>query len=124
MAGINIINLQKKFGASVAVSDFSLQIDDGELVAFLGPSGCGKTTTLRMIAGFIQPTAGKIFIDEQDVTKTPVHKRNTGMVFQKYALFPHMTVAENVAFGLKMHKVPNSDIPGRIHKALAKVRME
>jgi len=124
MADINIVDLQKKFGSSVAVSDFSLQIEDGELVAFLGPSGCGKTTTLRMIAGFIEPSAGQIFIDGQDVTRTPVHKRNTGMVFQKYALFPHMTVEENVAFGLKMHKVPNAELSGRIHKALSKVRME
>src|SRR5690606_13293479 len=120
----NIVDLQKKFGSSVAVSDFSLQIEDGELVAFLGPSGCGKTTTLRMIAGFIEPSAGQIFIDGQDVTRTPVHKRNTGMVFQKYALFPHMTVGENVAFGLKMHKVPNAELSGRIHKAWSKVRME
>src|SRR5690554_39084 len=103
MAKVVIDRLKKQFGSAVAVSDFSLNIDDGELVAFLGPSGCGKTTTLRMIAGFIMPTEGSIFIGDEDVTSLPVHKRNTGMVFQRYALFPHMTVGQNVSFGLEMH---------------------
>src|SRR5450830_1796047 len=110
MAQIVIENLNKRFpGApAAAVNDFSLDIADGELVTFLGPSGCGKTTTLRMIAGLIEPTAGTIRIGDDDVTDVPVHKRNTGMVFQRYALFPHMTVGENVAFGLEMHKVPSA----------------
>jgi len=123
MAQVSIQNLKKQFGSSVAVSDFSLDIAEGELVAFLGPSGCGKTTTLRMIAGFIAPTAGTIFIGDKDVTDVPVHKRNTGMVFQRYALFPHMTVAENVAFGLEMHKVPKADRYDAIRRALDMVRM-
>ncbi len=107
----------------MAVADFSLEIADGELVAFLGPSGCGKTTTLRMIAGFLAPSAGTIRIGGQDVTDLPVHKRNTGMVFQRYALFPHMTVAQNVAFGLEMHKVPAAERDSRIREVLDMVRM-
>lgn len=124
MAKVSIDKLKKQFGASVAVSDFSLDIEDGELVAFLGPSGCGKTTTLRMIAGFIQPTAGTIRIGDDDVTEVPVHKRNTGMVFQRYALFPHMTVGQNVAFGLEMHKVAAGERDKRIADALSMVRMD
>jgi putative spermidine/putrescine transport system ATP-binding protein len=123
MAKVSIENIRKQFGQAVAVSDFSLEIGDGELVAFLGPSGCGKTTTLRMIAGFIAPTAGRIRIGDTDVTRLPVHKRDTGMVFQRYALFPHMTVAENVAFGLEMHKVPKADRDARIRRVLDMVRM-
>jgi len=123
MAKVSIENIRKQFGAAVAVSDFSLEIAEGELVAFLGPSGCGKTTTLRMIAGFIAPTAGRIRIGDTDVTRLPVHKRDTGMVFQRYALFPHMTVAENVAFGLEMHKIPKADRDGKIRRVLDMVRM-
>lgn len=123
MSKVSICNLKKQFGDAVALENFSLEIADGELVAFLGPSGCGKTTTLRMIAGFIDPTAGSIHIGDQDVTYLPVHKRNTGMVFQRYALFPHMTVAENVSFGLEMHKVSGNDRDQRIATALDMVRM-
>ncbi|KRC73247.1 Spermidine/putrescine import ATP-binding protein PotA [compost metagenome] len=123
MAKVSIENIRKQFGAAVAVSDFSLEIAEGELVTFLGPSGCGKTTTLRMIAGFIAPTAGRIRIGDTDVTRLPVHKRDTGMVFQRYALFPHMTVAENVAFGLEMHKVPKPDREGKVRRVLDMVRM-
>nr|WP_315527069.1 ABC transporter ATP-binding protein [uncultured Achromobacter sp.] len=123
MAKVSIENIRKQFGSAVAVSDFSLDIAEGELVTFLGPSGCGKTTTLRMIAGFITPTAGRIRIGETDVTRLPVHKRDTGMVFQRYALFPHMTVAENVAFGLEMHKVPKADRDAKIRRVLDMVRM-
>ena len=123
MAQVSIQNLKKQFGSSVAVSDFSLDIAEGELVAFLGPSGCGKTTTLRMIAGFIAPTEGRILIGDTDVTQMPVHKRNTGMVFQRYALFPHMTVAENVSFGLEMHKVPKGERDTAIKRVLDMVRM-
>jgi len=123
MAKVSIERLKKQFGNSVAVADFSLDIADGELVAFLGPSGCGKTTTLRMIAGFIEPTAGTIRIGDTDVTPLPVHKRDTGMVFQRYALFPHMTVAQNVSFGLEMHKVPAAERDTRIRAVLDMVRM-
>ncbi len=123
MAKVSMAGLKKTFGSAVAVSDFSLDIEDGELVAFLGPSGCGKTTTLRMIAGFIEPTAGTIHIGDEDVTQMPVHKRNTGMVFQRYALFPHMTVSENVLFGLEMHKVAAAERDRRMREALDMVRM-
>ena len=123
MAKVSLLNLRKQFGSAVAVSDFSLDIEDGELVAFLGPSGCGKTTTLRMIAGFIDPTAGRILIGDTDVTTIPVHKRNTGMVFQRYALFPHMTVAHNVSFGLEMKMVDAVERDRRINLALDMVRM-
>jgi len=123
MANVSLINLKKQFGKSLAVSDFSLEIADGELVAFLGPSGCGKTTTLRMIAGFLDPTAGRILIGQDDVTAVPVHKRNTGMVFQRYALFPHMTVAQNVSFGLEMRKTPAAERDRRISLALDMVRL-
>jgi len=123
MSKVSIYQLKKQFGDAVALEDFSLEIADGELVAFLGPSGCGKTTTLRMIAGFIEPTEGSIHIGETDVTNLPVHKRNTGMVFQRYALFPHMTVAQNVSFGLEMHDVSGKERDGRIASALDMVRM-
>ena len=123
MARISIRNLKKQFGAALAVSDFSLDIEDGEMVAFLGPSGCGKTTTLRMVAGFIEPTAGTIEIGGRDVTRVPPHKRNAGMVFQRYALFPHMTIAQNVAFGLEMHKVPKAERAARVRQALDMVRL-
>jgi putative spermidine/putrescine transport system ATP-binding protein len=123
MAKVSIQALKKQFGASVAVSDFCLEIADGELITLLGPSGCGKTTTLRMIAGFVEPTAGTIVIGNRDVTPLPAHKRNTGMVFQRYALFPHMTVAENVSFGLEMHRVPAAEREVRIREALDMVRM-
>jgi putative spermidine/putrescine transport system ATP-binding protein len=123
MANISIRNLHKTFGTSTAVSDFSLEIADGEMVAFLGPSGCGKTTTLRMVAGFVEPTSGGIAFGGQDVTHVPPHKRDTGMVFQRYALFPHMTIAQNVAFGLEMHKVPRAERSARVTRALDMVRM-
>jgi len=123
MSKVSLEHLKKTFGSSVAVADFSLDIADGELVTFLGPSGCGKTTTLRMIAGFIAPTAGVIRIGDDDVTHMPVHQRNTGMVFQRYALFPHMTVSENVQFGLEMHKVESSERASRMRAALDMVRM-
>ncbi|MBV6304975.1 ABC transporter ATP-binding protein [Candidimonas humi] len=123
MANVSIQNLQKRFGATTAVEDFSLDVADGELVTFLGPSGCGKTTTLRMIAGFIEPSAGRVLIGDTDITRLPVHKRNTGMVFQRYALFPHMTVEQNVAFGLEMQRVPARQRPARIGEVLDLVRM-
>jgi len=123
MSKVSIERLQKTFGSAMAVADFSLDIADGELVAFLGPSGCGKTTTLRMIAGFIAPTSGTIRIGEDDVTHMPAHKRNTGMVFQRYALFPHMTVSENVLFGLEMHQVEVGARHQRMRTALDMVRM-
>jgi putative spermidine/putrescine transport system ATP-binding protein len=123
MARVAIHNLRKQFGQTTAVADFSLDIADGEMVAFLGPSGCGKTTTLRMIAGFVEPSGGAILIGGKDVTHTPPNRRNTGMVFQRYALFPHMTVTQNVEFGLKMRKLPAAERDARIKQALDMVRL-
>ena len=99
-------NINKNYGSVVAVDDLSLTIEEGEFITLLGPSGCGKTTTLRMIGGLEDPDSGKIFIEGQDVTKLPAHKRPTNMVFQSYALFPHLTVFSNVTFGFKNLKVP------------------
>ena len=123
MARLELERLSKHFGATVAVNDVSLDVRDGEFVVLLGPSGCGKTTTLRMIAGFLAPTRGKVRVGGKDVTMLPPWKRNAGMVFQSYALFPHLTVAENVAFGLEMRKLPKAEIPARVAEALALVRL-
>ena len=124
MSQVSLRNLVKRFGAVTAVDDVTLDVHEGELVALLGPSGCGKTTTLRMIAGFIPATSGQIRIGETDVTHLPPYRRNTGMVFQGYALFPHMTVAQNVAFGLEMRKVAKAEIAPRVAEALRLVRLD
>lgn len=97
--------LSKKFGNVVALNNFSLEVAKGELVTLLGPSGCGKTTALRIVAGLERQDSGTIFLDSRDLTLIPAHQRNMGMVFQAYSLFPNLTVAENVAFGLQMRKV-------------------
>ena len=123
MARLDIDNLVKRYGDFYAVKDVSLSVADGEFVVLLGPSGCGKTTTLRMVAGFIEPTAGQVRLAGQDVTLLPPWKRNTGMVFQSYALFPHLTVAQNVAFGLEMRKLPKAEVDKRVDEALALVRL-
>ena len=123
MARLQVEGLSKHFGATVAVRDVSLDVRDGEFVVLLGPSGCGKTTTLRMIAGFIAPTAGRVRLGGQDVTGLAPWKRNAGMVFQSYALFPHLTVAQNVAFGLEMRKVAKAEIASRTAEALRLVRL-
>src|SRR4051794_34861850 len=123
MARLDIQNLVKRYGDFHAVKDVSLSVADGEFVVLLGPSGCGKTTTLRMVAGFIEPTAGQVRLGGTDVTLLPPWKRNAGMVFQSYALFPHLTVAQNVAFGLEMRKVPKADMDKRVEEALALVRL-
>ena len=124
MARLEIQNLVKRYGDFHAVRDVSLSIADGEFLVLLGPSGCGKTTTLRMVAGFIEPTAGRVLLGGQDVTLLPPWKRNAGMVFQSYALFPHLTVAQNVAFGLEMRKIPRADIGKRVEEVLALVRLD
>ncbi|CAH0251059.1 Maltose/maltodextrin import ATP-binding protein MalK [Peribacillus sp. Bi96] len=124
MASIKIENVQKAFGKTIAVDHLNLDIKEGEFFTFLGPSGCGKTTTLRMIAGFYYPTKGIVRFSGKDMTRVPPEKRNTGMVFQNYALFPHMTVFENVAFGLRVRKVSSSDLKRRVLDALQKVRLE
>ena len=114
----------KAFGDVKAVDDVTLAIGQGEFFSLLGPSGCGKTTTLRMIAGFEEPTQGRLLLEGRDVTHVPAAKRNVNMVFQAYALFPHMSVWENVAFGLKIKKVGRSEIEERVSEALRTVRLE
>ena len=121
MSSVQLLNVTKKFGDVVAVNELNLDIKDGEFFSLLGPSGCGKTTILRLIAGFYTPTQGKILFNGRDVSILPPNKRNTGMVFQNYALFPHMTVFENVAFGLRARKVPASKRNERVMKALEMV---
>jgi len=123
MARLDIMGLVKRYGDFHAVRDVSLGIDDGEFLVLLGPSGCGKTTTLRMVAGFIEPTAGQVKLGGTDVTLLPPWRRNAGMVFQNYALFPHLTVTENVAFGLQMRKVAKAEIAQRVEETLALVRL-
>ncbi len=124
MAGVTLSSIRKTYGALAAVDDVSIEILDGELLALLGPSGCGKTTTLRMIAGFVAPTAGTVRFGGRDVTRVPVHKRNVGMVFQGYALFPHLTVAKNVEFGLKVRGWDKAKIAARVTEMLHWVQME
>ncbi|MEK7730009.1 MAG: ABC transporter ATP-binding protein, partial [candidate division KSB1 bacterium] len=118
MARVRLAGLQKNYGKMIAVHALDLDIAEGEFFSLLGPSGCGKTTTLRMIAGFETPENGRIYFDEADVTARPPSRRNTGMVFQNYALFPHLTVFENVAFGLRARKIPLPEIKTQVHEAL------
>ena len=122
-AALRLTELTKLFGSTRAVDRVSMSIQPGDMVAFLGPSGCGKTTTLRMIAGLVQPNAGEIFLDGRSITGVPVHRRNIGMLFQNYALFPHMTVAENIAFGLETRKLPRADVESRVAAALQLVQL-
>lgn len=124
MARLVIENLSKRYGDHLAVSGATLEAADGEFLVLLGPSGCGKTTTLRMIAGFVPPSGGTVRLGAADVTRLPPWKRNTGLVFQSYALFPHLTVNENVAFGLEMRKLTKPDIATRVAEALKLVRLE
>jgi putative spermidine/putrescine transport system ATP-binding protein len=124
MAYLELTQIHKTFGSSVAVEDFNLAVTQGEFVSFLGPSGCGKTTTLRMVAGFELPTAGTITIDGNDVTDIPPNRRNVGMVFQSYALFPNMTVAQNVGYGLKIAGKPKVEIDRRVDEMLALIQLE
>jgi putative spermidine/putrescine transport system ATP-binding protein len=121
MARLTINNLSKTFGQSFAVRDFSLDIEDGELVCLLGPSGSGKSTLLRMIGGFERPSSGTILVDARDVTALPPEKRPTGMVFQSHALWTHMDVFGNIAFGLKLRKLSKADIRERVEAALSLV---
>ena len=124
MAKVELKNLTKIYGQNTVVDHINLEIENGTLVSILGPSGCGKTTTLRMIAGFEHPEDGDVLFDGQSVGQVPVNKRNIGMVFQSYALFPHMTVEQNVADGLEQHGAAKSEIPGRVREALEMVHME
>ena len=121
---VELRNLTKRFGDVAAVDDISLQVNRGELLALLGPSGCGKTTTLRIVAGFEDPTSGEVLIGGVDAVGLPPHKRDVNTVFQQYALFPHLKVLENVAYGLKQRKVGKGERERRAHEALDLVRMQ
>jgi putative spermidine/putrescine transport system ATP-binding protein len=123
MTHLSLSHISKQFGENKVVQDFNLDVKKGEFVSFLGPSGCGKTTTLRMIAGFETPTTGKITLDDLDITNKAPNQRNVGMVFQAYALFPNMTVAQNIGFGMKVAKKPVSEIQERVTELLALIHM-
>ena len=124
MAHVSLNQVVKRFHGAVTVDGVSLEIPQGELVVFVGPSGCGKTTTLRMIAGLTEVDEGSIWFDKLDVTDLPTYLRNTGIVFQGYSLFPHMTVAQNVAFGLEMRGVAGGEVERRVRGALGMVQLE
>lgn len=122
MPAVELQGITKLFGRDTrAVDHVDLQVEEGEFVSLLGPSGCGKTTTLRIIAGLEEPTSGRVILQGRDVTDLPPYRRNIGMVFQNYALFPHKTVEENVAFGLRMRGLPRSEIGRRVNEALRMV---
>jgi ABC-type Fe3+/spermidine/putrescine transport system ATPase subunit len=126
MTGKTVVALEavgKRYGAVRALDDIDLAVYEGELLALLGPSGCGKTSTLNVVAGFVAPDRGRVLLDGDDVTRRPAWQRGLGVVFQSYALFPHMTVAENVAFGLHERGVPRREVGGRVAEALALVRL-
>jgi putative spermidine/putrescine transport system ATP-binding protein len=124
MSFVELSHFRKEFSGTPAVEDFNLSAEQGEFISFLGPSGCGKTTTLRMIAGFEQPTSGKLTIAGQDMTFVPPNKRKVGMVFQSYALFPNMTAAENIGYGLRVTGKPAEEIKTRVAEMLALIHLE
>src|SRR6266516_3403032 len=121
---IGLVGVSKRFGTHAAVDDVTLEIGDGEFFSLLGPSGCGKTTTLRMVAGFERPDSGRIVLQGNDVTEVPANRRPVNMVFQQYALFPHMSVYDNVAFGLKVKRVPRAEHSERVQEMLRVVSLE
>src|ERR1700733_557566 len=121
---IRFENVTKRFGKVVAVDNVSLSVEEGEFFALLGPSGCGKTTLLRMLAGFETPSEGRILIDGEDISRTPPNKRPVNMVFQSYAVFPHMSVADNVAYGLLVDGVDKTERDRRVEEALALVKLD
>ncbi len=123
MTSITLEKVAKRFGDTIALASIDLRIEAGEIFFLLGPSGCGKTTLLRAIAGFHQPDSGRILFGDEDVTRVPPHLRSTGMMFQSYALWPHLTVGQNVAFGLEERRVPADEIRRRVEDALASVQM-
>lgn len=120
---LSIRNVRKSFGTTTVVQDFSLDVGSGEFVSFLGPSGCGKTTVLRMVAGFEEPTSGSIVVGGKDITRLKPNQRNIGMVFQAYALFPNLTVAQNVGFGLRVAGIAKADCDARVKEMLALIKL-
>jgi spermidine/putrescine transport system ATP-binding protein len=126
MAGgqVQLRSLTKRFDEALAVNGIDALINPGEFFSLLGPSGCGKTTTLRMIAGFERPTSGEILLDGEDVAHVPPHERNVHTVFQNYALFPHLDVYDNIAFGLRRHKVPKAEVRRRVEESIKLVELE
>ena len=116
-------NIEIKYGDFVAIDNLNLDIREGEFFTFLGPSGCGKTTSLRALVGFLTPSKGKVYVGDKDVTNLPVEKRNIGMVFQSYALFPTMTVYDNIAFGMKVKKLTREEIDRKVHEVAAKIKI-
>lgn len=123
MSRVILKKVKKSFGDFVALHELDLDIQEGEFLTLLGPSGCGKTTTLRLVAGFIEPTNGSILLGDQDVTQVAPQHREIGMVFQDYALFPHMTIADNIGFGLKERRYPKNDINERVRELLDLIRL-
>src|SRR5512142_1609489 len=124
MTHLLLSDISKQFAENVVVKDFNLDVNKGEFVSFLGPSGCGKTTTLRMIAGFETPTSGTVTLNDADITNKAPSQRDVGMVFQSYALFPNMTVAQNIAFGLRIRKEPEEAIKNRVDEMLGIIHLE
>ena len=116
-------NIEIKYGDFVAIENLKLDIKEGEFFTFLGPSGCGKTTSLRALVGFLSPSKGKVYVGDKDVTNLPVEKRNIGMVFQSYALFPTMSVYDNIAFGMKVKKASKTEIDQKVHEVAAKIKI-
>ncbi|RIV13070.1 ABC transporter ATP-binding protein, partial [Klebsiella pneumoniae] len=121
---LEIKGIKKQYGPVVAVQKVDLQVERGEFLTFLGPSGSGKSTTLYIVAGFEDPTAGDILLDGKSILSTPSHKRNIGMVFQRYTLFPHLSVGENIAFPLKVRRLPKATIDAKVKEMLRLVRLE
>ena len=124
MAYLTLSKITKRYGDALVVDDFNLDMEKGEFVSFLGPSGCGKTTTLRMVAGFEIPTSGKIILGGDDITSKAPNQRNVGMIFQAYALFPNMTVAQNIGFGLRIRKEPESAVTQRVKEMISLINLE
>jgi putative spermidine/putrescine transport system ATP-binding protein len=121
---LDVAAVTKRFGTATVLQDLNISVARSEFISLLGPSGCGKTTLLRLIAGLMKPDGGRIAINGSDLTQVPAHKRNIGVVFQNYALFPHLTVEQNVAFGLEAQRTPKAEIGARVQNALALVRMQ